>query len=142
MARIHSEDRRRIAQLEAELAAERAGAGSRKQLTELQTRIARLKATVRQAIEGHKVWESVYGSSPTSRAHLAFLEATLTPQETPAERHDLMCPGTCDRCGNPIDRPCSICPNHPKETSEKGEPMFNYNGDLVGYAPKTEGKHD
>lgn len=46
-------------------------------------RIAQLEATLRQAIDGHKVWESVYGSSPTSRAHLAFLEAAIAPETEP-----------------------------------------------------------
>jgi hypothetical protein len=25
---------------------------------------------------------------------------------------------------------------------ERGEPMFNYNGDLIGYAPKTKGEQE
>jgi hypothetical protein len=39
--------------------------------------IKRLRATISQAIDGHKVWESIYGSSPTSRAHLKILEDAL-----------------------------------------------------------------
>jgi len=71
------------------------------QLIEALARIRELEAALREAIEGHKVWESVYGSSATSRAHLAFLEAALgSPAETkcdcagpvgPSGEHEPIC---------------------------------------------------
>lgn len=46
-------------------------------------RIATLEAALREAIQGHEVWEGVYGSSASSREHLAYLKLTLgTTAET------------------------------------------------------------
>lgn len=51
----------------------------RNNLTAAHLELDELRGIIRQAIEGHKVWESIYGSSPTSRAHLAVLESGLHP---------------------------------------------------------------
>lgn len=47
--------------------------------------IEQLRAALSTAIEGHKVWESVYGSSPTSRAHLSELESALSGDSSAPE---------------------------------------------------------
>jgi hypothetical protein len=47
------------------------------ELLNARARIRELETALGLAIEGHQIWESVYGSSPTSRAHLALLQAAL-----------------------------------------------------------------
>jgi hypothetical protein len=53
-------------------------------LTFVLDEIERLRGIIKQAIAGHEVWESIYGSSPTSRAHYAVLVAGLNGHETTA----------------------------------------------------------
>ena len=71
-------------------------------IEDLEARIRELEAALREAIEGHKVWESVYGSSATSRAHLSFLETALgTSQETKVYPPSFngWIQGPCENCG-------------------------------------------
>lgn len=68
---------------------DRERAAHAKNLTEqlkVETERNRLRAALESAIDGHKVWESIYGSSPTSRAHLAALEAALNGEHSAEQR--------------------------------------------------------
>ena len=61
----------------------------RNDLTACQLERDGMRKAIYQAIKGHRIWESLYGSSPDSRAHGVFLQTAFdgspepqTPEQT------------------------------------------------------------